>query len=470
MSSTSENKRKADSRSEAGMSRQQRRRAEYNAKRGSGQGNQQSRASGSSLPHPLMTTTKILPAPTGKWMNTVIQSVRWGPGCVEQALPEALRSLGLSNPKSLIITGRSLATKTGIIKRIEGQLQSSGLHAGTFSEINQHAGVESIERARAALKQTGANVLVAIGGGSPIDAAKAISYWIHEADGSSVKGNEDPRTFLPIIAVPTTLSLAETTQNAGFTRDGKKTGVSHPALVPRSIIYDAELTVDTPERLWLSSGMRSVDHAIESLYRPDASPVLRNMWLGAIRDLFHFLPLSKARPQDLAVRQRLQLACYTSLSPEARTGALGLSHSLGHALGATYSIPHGITSCLTLAASIRLTAQLSSTPPEQLEALSDALNYIPAPFNPTPAPLGVPVGGLQVLSGAQVLSDHIKQRGVRVGDAVQALIQALGLTRTLGEYNVPRDDLATIASHASGKDGPGSEKHNGVLALLDSIY
>ncbi|CAD6919112.1 unnamed protein product [Tilletia controversa] len=413
----------------------------------------------------MSPVSRMLPAPGGQWLNTFVQSVRWGPGCLERALPEALRSLGLTNPKSLIITGNSLATKSGIIKRIEGQLQSQGLYAGTFSAIDQHASVASIQKAQAELERTGANVLVAVGGGSPIDAAKAISYWIHEAEGSSVKGSTDPRTFIPIIAVPTTLSLAETTQNAGFTRDGKKQGVSHPALVPRTIIYDAELTVDTPERLWLSSGMRSVDHAIESLYRPDPSPVLRNMWLGAIRDLFHFLPLSQKSPSDLAIRQRLQLACYTSLSPEARSGALGLSHSLGHALGATYAIPHGITSCLTLAASIRLTAQLSSTGPEQLEALSDALSYIPAPYNPAPVPLGVPVGG-----STTTTDEERRQRGVRVGDAVQALIAELGLATTLSEYRVPKDDLKTIASHAVGKDGPESEKYKGVLALLEGIY
>jgi len=413
----------------------------------------------------------------GQWLNTAIQSVRWGPGCLQHALPDALKTLvsgGGTKARALIITGNSLATKTDIIKRVESLLQPGQQHAATFSGIDQHANVEFIKKAQAEVERTKANVLIAVGGGSPIDAAKAISYWIHEQD----HGSDDGKAvnYLPIVAIPTTLSLAETTQNAGFTRDGKKVGVSDPALCPRVIIYDSELTTPTPERLWISSGMRSLDHAIESLYRPDPNPLTRNQCLGAIRDLFHLLPLTKQKPDDLAIRQRLQLVCYTSLTPEARKGALGLSHSLGHALGATYSIPHGITSCLTLGPAIRLTAELLSsddaeddkdaeTRGERLAGLSDALDYIPAPFNPQPSPLSAPVGSSDSPSRAEQA-----RRGKLVGDAVEALVQQLGLATSLSAYKVPRDDLSGIAAHAVGKDAEGSEKHKAVIALLEGIY
>jgi alcohol dehydrogenase class IV len=131
---------------------------------------------------------------------------------------------------------------------------------------------------------------------------------------------------VPIIAVPTTLSAAETTQNAGFKENNKKTGVSHRSLVPRVLLLDGDVTRHTPERLWLSTGMRAVDHSIELLYRPDVSPLLRGTWLMAMRELFTLLPLSKAQPDNVDVRQRLQLAAIASLWPESRKGALGLSH------------------------------------------------------------------------------------------------------------------------------------------------
>lgn len=123
------------------------------------------------------------------------------------------------------------------------------------------------------------------------------------------------------------LSSAETTQNSGFTRDGKKTGVSHPALVPRAIILDGEVAMHTPLWLFLSSGMRAVDHAIECLYRPgDVQWLLRGQYLAALRELFVMLRRCKEKPDDVDTRQRLQIAAVTSLFPESRKGALGLSH------------------------------------------------------------------------------------------------------------------------------------------------
>lgn len=307
-----------------------------------------------------------------------------------------------------------------------------------------------------------------MGGGSPIDAAKAIAFYRHDTD-PATKGNDDERTFIPVIAVPTTLSAAETTQNAGYTEEMKKVGCSHPALVPRVIICDAKWTLATPERLWISTGMRAVDHAIELLYRPDPSPLLRSSQTGSLRELFHLLPATKKHPTDLAIRQRLQLVVLASLWPESRKGALGLSHGLGHALGATYSIPHGITSCLTLAKSVQLTATLPSTPPEQLLALSDALDYIPAPYNSSPAPLGVVPGVLALEQGSSLDKTlaRARERGVEVGKAVQRLVDDLDLHTTLKSANVPQGDIEKIAHHVSqGKEGV----HGAIVEMLSSIY
>ena len=92
--------------------------------------------------------------------------------------------------------------------------------------------------------------------------------------------------------------------------------------------------------------MRAVDHAVENLYRPQVIPPIKALMYQALYDLFTYLPRSKADPQDVAVRQKLQLASWMSLWPMRmeKYTAIGLSHSLGHKLGATYSIPHGITS------------------------------------------------------------------------------------------------------------------------------
>ncbi|PWN90780.1 Dehydroquinate synthase-like protein [Acaromyces ingoldii] len=215
--------------------------------------------------------------------------------------------------------------------------------------------------------------------------------------------------------------------------------------------------------------MRAVDHAVEFLYRPDPSPLLRMAELGALRELFHLLPATKRDPSDINVRQRLQLAAIVSLHPESRKGALGLSHGLGHALGATYAIPHGITSCITLAAAIKTTAQLPSTPAEQLLALSDALDFIPAPYNAAPAPLAAPVSIKSSLTGVALEAElaAARQRGVQVATAVQRLVDDLGLRTTLQSAGVPRKDIDSIASHVTaGKPAI----HDAVVQLLETVY
>lgn len=277
------------------------------------------------------------------------------------------------------------------------------------------------------------------------------------------------RTYIPIIAIPTTLSVAETTQNVGYTENGKKVGASHPSVVPRVIICDANLTLATPLRLWTSTGMRAVDHAIEMLYRPDPSQLLRSSELGSIRELFQLLPATNKNPDDVGIRQRLQLVALQSLWPESRKGAIGLSHGLGHALGGTYSIPHGITSCITLAKSIEFTATSPTTPAEQLFALSDALDFIPAPYNKQQAALG-PVPGILALQTGDVLKGSIEQarkRGVEVGRCVQRLVDDLGLHTTMKSSKVPEEDLEGIAQEMSqGKE----EMAKAIHQMLKEIY
>jgi alcohol dehydrogenase class IV len=144
--------------------------------------------------------------------------------------------------------------QTDVIKKVEGILRDHDAYAETFSDIGEHAPIAGIRAAMELYTQHGAGLIVSVGGGSPIDASKAIIYNLQQKTGGE---------FVRQIAVPTTLSAAEYTVGAGFTDDnGNKTAVSSPQLAPTAIILDAELTLATPERLWLSTGMRAVDHAV----------------------------------------------------------------------------------------------------------------------------------------------------------------------------------------------------------------
>ena len=396
-------------------------------------------------------------APSGSYRNTSLQQVIYGPGQLTTSLAKAIQELG--GTKALIMTGTSLATKTPVIRNVEAQLKEQGLYGATFTEIGQHAPVAGIRKASELMKSSKSDVLIAIGGGSPIDASKAVSFFHKKDTGAS--------TFTPIIAVPTTLSVAETTANAGYTsEEGHKIGVADPHLVPKIIIYDAEVSLHTPMQLWLSTGIRALDHAIETLYRPLDMNLQRYNCLGAIRDLFTYLPACKSDPENLSIRQRLFLAVFQSLCPEPRQGALGLSHGLGHKIGATYGLAHGLCSCLTLARVIKYTAQSPDTPMEQLIALADALQFIPSPFNSSPAPLSAAPGALRLAAPSR---QQLGKQGEQVADAVQKLIDEIGCKTTLKSAKIPAEEIETIATRETGPEKKDSKLWKDIVQILQDV-
>ncbi|KAH7874730.1 alcohol dehydrogenase IV [Lentinula edodes] len=368
------------------------------------------------------------------WTDT-LRGIQYGPGSVSTALPKFFKLLGVS--KALVLTGKSLYEKTDVVKKVEGCLQAIDAYGATFHQIAQHSPIAGIREASKVFTDAGCDVIVSVGGGSPVDAAKAILYYLQQERGGET---------MPQIAIPTTLSAAEYSIGAGYTDDsGKKVAVSSQKLAPAAIILDAELTLATPENLWLSTGIRALDHCVENLYRPLIPPPLKVMGLSALADLFKYLPESKADPTSVEIRQKLQIASWMSLWPLKleKYSALGLSHSLGHKLGAAYSIPHGITSCLTLAPVVELMAEIGTE--QDKEYLAKALFYLHKPSTGT------------VEGDVLELSASIKQ-----------LVADLGLSTTLTDYNVPRDDIPTIARNTLGTEThPVFPK---VVKLLEGLY
>ncbi|GBE81569.1 alcohol dehydrogenase IV [Sparassis latifolia] len=364
-----------------------------------------------------------------------LKGVYYGPGSLVTALPKLLNLLGAK--KALVVTGRSLHEKTDVVRKVENILKQHNAYGATFFEIGQHAPVAGIQNGLKLFKEAGADVIVSVGGGSPIDASKAILYFHQQESGGQ---------YLYQIAVPTTLSAAEYTIGAGYLNEqGAKVAVSSQELSPAGIILDAELTLATPERLWLSTGMRAVDHAVENLYRPLVPPPIKHLCYAALADLFKYLPESKAKPDAVDIRQKLQLAAWMSLWPLKleRYSALGLSHSLGHKLGGAYGIPHGITSCLTLAPTVALKAEIASA--EDKEWLSGALFYLREPSTGT------------------VDGDILKLSGL-----IDKLVVDLGLKSNLEEYKVPPADVPKIAELAVGsRDDPTYPK---AVKLLEGLY
>ena len=287
--------------------------------------------------------------------------IRWGAGSVSHLSSELTR---LSTERTVLVTTRSLLSS---VDRLSVRPVATVV-------IAQHAPMSQIDGSVDEASSARADGIVSFGGGSAIDAAKIISVRL--GDGGRA---------LPHVAIPTTLSVAELAAGAGFTNEaGDKAGMRNPMLLVETVIYDAELTLATPMELWLSTGIRALDHAVEGFLADGEHPFNDVMALEAIRRLFESLPRAKASPEDLDVRTENQLAAWFSFTLPGAS-ASGLSHTLGKQIGARHGIPHGVTSCLLLPHVIRylerrmpdrvamLTAATGPDPAAQVEGLIESL-------------------------------------------------------------------------------------------------
>jgi len=191
--------------------------------------------------------------------------------------------------------------------------------------------MEVARKARALAASLGADACVAVGGGSTIGLGKAIALEFGT----------------PIIAVPTTYAGSEMTPILGETRDGLKTTVRDPAVLPETVIYDVDLTLSLPPRLAATSGINAIAHAAEALYARDGNPVIALMAEEGIRALASALPAIAADPGN---RDARTAALYGAWLCAVCLGAVGMSlhHKLCHTLGGTFDLPHAETHTIIL--------------------------------------------------------------------------------------------------------------------------
>ena len=157
------------------------------------------------------------------------------------------------------------------------------------------------------------------------------------------------------ITVPTTLSAGEFSAISGVTDERHKVKelIRHPGIIPRAVVLDPAVTVHTPEWLWLSTGIRAVDHCVEGICSGEANPYADAQALHGLSLLARGLPRVKADPSDLEARLDCQIGSWLSMGPLAAGVPMGASHGIGYVLGAMFDIPHGHTSCIMLPAVMR---------------------------------------------------------------------------------------------------------------------
>lgn len=299
------------------------------------------------------------------------------------------------------------------------------LCVGVFSGIGAHSPREGVIAGASEARRLNADLLVALGGGSAIDATKVMQLCLwagltkaEELDpyragrGPNRVRVADIPAGVRMLAVPTTLSAAEFTPFAGVSDTAKhvKEGYGHPLLAPRAVILDPAMTLSTPPRLWFSTGLKAVDHAVEQLCNPTRAPYADALAEDGLGRLARGLAATKADPKDLDVRLDCQFGMWLAMSGVGSGRGMGPSHAIGHTLGGSYGVPHGITSCIVLPAVLAWYG----------EAAADRLALV---------------------------SDLIGAKGVPASEAVKRLVTSLGLPTDLASVGIGPDKFQAIAEH-----------------------
>ena len=299
------------------------------------------------------------------------ERVGWGTPA-PRAIAREMAAIGAE--RALIVASTTIATRTGLVDGIAAQLP--GGIAVVFTGCREHTPVGTVIECATAIREAGADVVVTVGGGTPIDTVKAailcLAEDVHDIETLKtyrVGVNRDGSRHVPPvgpsavrqIAVPTTLSGAEFSNIAGVTdpeRGIKDAYISRDSAAI-AVILDAAVTVHTPDWLWLSTGVRAVDHAVETLCSRSAQPLPDATAIHALKIFADALPRTKENPDDLAARRDCQLAVWLAAFGLGRV-EYGASHGIGHQLGAVGGVPHGHTSCVMLPSVLRWNAPVNA--------------------------------------------------------------------------------------------------------------
>jgi alcohol dehydrogenase class IV len=357
-----------------------------------------------------------------QFMLTRLEKVISGAGTI-QAIADELDARGVH--RVLIATNASLG-RSQLLDRVRAALGSR--YAGVYPGAAQHAPAGRVRDLWLALERTGSDAVVSFGGGSVIDSAKvAVASKLNARDMTRAGGALDfARAFAAVsgpgfvhVAVPTTLSAGAFTPGGGVTDEEThlKRAVIDPRLQPCVVIHDPELTVETPDALWITTGIRVLDHAIEAIYAKRSHPLSSALAVRAIRMIVEHLPQSLgSATSHIGHRGECLDAAWLSLYGAFSTG-LGLSHALGHQIGPAWSVPHGLTSCIALVPAMRYMAQLA---PERFADVAEGLRL---PFNPA----------------------RPREGALACADEVQAFIARFKVPMKLQQLGVERSRLHDIA-------------------------
>jgi alcohol dehydrogenase class IV len=347
-------------------------------------------------------------------------------------LPNEARRLGMTRP--LVIASRTLLSSTPFVDELARSVGAAGRVDGIAAHVPRATVLAVARRYR----ELDADGLISVGGGSPIDCAKGVALCVAEAIDSEEHLaayrirylHPGPPTIPTVngtppqhISIPTTLSGAEFTSIVGIsdTARGAKDLYSADDLCPKVVLLDPELAAHTPRQLWLTSGVRAIDHIVEGVYSTRHTPLTDAVLVGALKVLARDLPASADDPEDLSLRTNCQVAAWMAIM-HLKNVSTGISHGLGHQLGAMLGVPHGVTSCILLPHAMDFNRPVTA---DRQALLAPAL--------------GVDITGMTDDGAA-----------VAAADAIRALLAQMDVPSRLSDVGVERRHFDALVSEALG--------------------
>ena len=312
----------------------------------------------------------------GSYQYPTMETVIYGKPAAEALREEAER---VGAKRVYLIASRTLNTATDEIEKIRKALGDR--HADTFDGIPQHTTREVVVKVAKQAQEAKADLVVAIGGGSVVDAAKIVlmcmEHEIFEQDGLDGYETTPERRFgqfrtpkVRMIAIPSTLSGGE--YNSGSlvtdTRRKLKQIFNHPMMMPRSIILDPAMTKYTPEKLWLGSGTRAMDHGIEAICSSRPNVLVDAVCQQGLRYLHDGLLRTRNNPDDDEARLSCQLGSWLSAFGLQARVPMGASHAIGHVLGGTCNVPHYFCTAVMMPSVLRYNRPATETAQKSVAA------------------------------------------------------------------------------------------------------
>ena len=346
----------------------------------------------------------------------------FGPGA-RKVLPEVIQRLG--KKKALVVTDKGLI-QFGVAKMVTDVLDEAAVAYDVFSEVKPNPTVKNVQDGVAAFKASGADLLVAIGGGSAMDTAKGIGIVVANpefADVVSLEGCAPTKNkSVPMVALPTTAgTAAETTINYVIIDEEKKKKMVcvDPNDIPAVAVIDAELMYSLPRSLTAATGMDAVTHAIEGYITKGAWEMSDMFEIEAIRMISRYLPVAVDEPHNPEGRNGMAVAQYIAGMAFSNVG-LGLVHGMAHPMGSLFDVPHGVANALLL--------------PTVMEYnMPECIDKYPR----IAEAMGVDIKGLTPQEASQAAVDAVRALAIRVG-----------IPQHLSDLGIKESDIPALAEQA----------------------